>query len=800
MGSVHELMIFGVPYNESYCDFATASFMTSSQTHDSHPLRSVHTNTFPHLLSQLGISLVASTYQAGKLILLREDNGVINTHFRTFPKPMGLAATQEKMSLGSAYHIWDFRNVPAVSERLDPPQRHDACFLPRQVHFTGDIDIHEMAYVGTEQQLWFVNTRFSCLCTLDGVHSFVPQWRPPFISAYDLTDRCHLNGLAVRDKQPRYVTALGETDTTGGWRKNKANGGILMDIANHQILCRGLSMPHSPRWYRNQLWVLESGYGSLAKVNLETGTWETVATLPGFTRGLEFWGDFAFIGLSQVRESAVFSGLPLTQSKEPRHCGVWVININTGETVAFLQFEQGVQEIFAVSVLPNLRFPEILDGDENLLRSSYVLPDAALQETVQPREMSCTINDYLQLGNQAYYQQDLVTAAQHYHTCLEQDPNFTIARYNLGVVYLEQEQSDLAFSHLQEVIANDSYYAEAYNNLGMLYHRQQDLPKAMEYFRHAISLRYEFPDAHFNLGMTLLEAGEFLAGWEEAEWRWKTAKFTPFQCPHPQWQGEDITEKTVLVHTEQGAGDAIQFVRYLPLLRQRCRRLLLCCTEALKPLLATVEGVDDIYWPGEISTGAFDTYIPLMSLPYIFQTTLETIPTSVPYLGKGLIEQPLILSESNPQQRKIGIVWAGSPTHQNDHHRSCRLEEFLPLLQLSGYSFYSLQKGEAAESLQCLPESVSMVDLSPQLTDYGQTARAIQALDLVIGVDTSVVHLAGALGKPVWTLLSQRADWRWFLNREDSPWYPTMRLFRQECLDDWTSVITRVKRQLQEIK
>ncbi|MDR9404038.1 MAG: TIGR03032 family protein, partial [Halothece sp. Uz-M2-17] len=680
-----------------------------------------------------------------------------------------------------------------------PPHRHDACFLPRQVHFTGDIDIHEMAYIGSSEELWFVNTRFSCLCTLDRVHSFVPQWRPPFISAYDLTDRCHLNGLAVRNEQPRYVTALGETDTAGGWRKNKANGGILMDITNNRILCRGLSMPHSPRWYRDQLWVLESGYGSLAKVNLETGTWETVATLPGFTRGLQFWGDFAFIGLSQVRESAVFSGLPLTQSKEPRHCGVWVVNIKTGETVAFLRFEEGVQEIFAVSVLPNLRFPEIIDGDETLLRNSYVLPDAALQETVQPSEMPRTINDYLQLGNQAYYQRDLITAAQHYHTCLEQDPNFTIARYNLGVVYLEQEQSDLAFSHLQEVIANDPYYAEAYNNLGLLYHRQKNLSKAIEYFRHAISIRDQFPDAHFNLGLTLLEAGEFLTGWEEAEWRWQTPKFTPFQYSHPQWQGEDITDKTILVSAEQGAGDAIQFVRYLPLLRQRCGRLLLSCNEALKPLLATVEGVDGIYLPSEISTGVFDTYIPLMSLPYIFQTTLETIPNTVPYVGKGLVEQPLVLPEINPQQPKIGIVWAGSPTHQNDHHRSCRLENLLPLLQLSGYSFYSLQKGEATESLQRLPDAVSMVDLSPQLTDYGQTARAIQALDLVIGVDTSVIHLAGALGKPVWTLLSQRADWRWLLNREDSPWYPTMRLFRQKRLDDWKTVVQEVVMALQQL-
>jgi len=773
--------------------------MTSSPPEtEQHPLRSVHTNNFPYLLQQLGISLVVSTYQAGKLIILRADKDVINTHFRTFQKPMGLAATQDKISLGSAHQIWELRNVPAVSQKLNPPNRHDACFLPRQVHFTGDIDIHEMTYVGNYQELWFVNTRFSCLCTLDGVHSFVPRWRPPFISAYDLTDRCHLNGLAIRDQQPRYVTALGETDTPGGWRKNKANGGILIDVADNTILCRGLSMPHSPRWYREQLWVLESGYGSLAKVDIKTGTWETVATVPGFTRGIEFWGDFAFIGLSQVRESAVFSGLPLTQSSEPRYCGVWVVNIKTGETVAFLRFEEGVQEIFGVSVLPNIRFPEVIDWDENLLRSSYVLPDEALKVTIQPSKMPRTINDDLQLGNQAYHQRDLDTAAQYYQSCLERDPNFTIARYNLGVVYLEQEKSDFALAELKDVIANDPNYAEAYNNLGILYHRRHDLSTAIQYFRHAISLQYEFPDAHFNLGMTLLQAGEFLPGWEESEWRWQTPKFTPFDCPHPKWQGEEISDKTLLVHTEQGAGDAIQFIRYLPLVAQKCRRLLLCCTQDLKPLLETVEGIDDIYLPGDIPTTAFDTYIPLMSLPYVFQTTLDTIPANIPYLGNGLVEQGFSLPDPKPNLPKIGIVWAGSPTHQNDHNRSCCLEDFLPLLELDNFYFYSLQKGEQAKALQRLPKDVQVIDLSPDINNYADTARAIQALDLIIGVDTSVIHLAGALGKPVWTLLCYNSDWRWLLDRNDSPWYPTMHLFRQTKPDDWESVIEEVTKALKE--
>ena len=769
--------------------------MTSTSP-EQHPLRSVHTNSFPPILQQLGISLVVSTYQAGKLILLRADDNVINTHFCTFPKPMGLAASREKIPLGSAHQIIEFRTVPAVSERLNPPQQHDACFLPRHLHFTGDIDIHEMAYAGDAQELWFVNTRFSCLCTLDGVHSFIPRWRPPFITAYDLTDRCHLNGLALRDQQPHYVTALGETDTPAGWRKNKANGGILVDITNNQIFCRGLSMPHSPRWYRQQLWFLESGVGSLAKVDINTGSWETVATVPGFTRGLEFWGDFAFIGLSQVRESAVFSGLPLTQSDEPRFCGVWVVNINTGETVAFLRFEEGVQEIFAVSILPNIRFPHLVDQDEQLLRNSYVLPDEALQETIPPSQMSLTINDYLQLGNQAYHQRELDQAIQNYQHCLELDPNFTIARYNLGVVYLEQEKSDLAFSHLEQVIKNDPNYAQAYNNLGILYHRQHQLKRAIEYFRHAISLEYNFPDAHFNLGMSLLQAGELLEGWKECEWRWQTARFTPFDCPHPQWQGEDITNKTLLVHTEQGAGDAIQFIRYLPLVAQKCRRLLLCCTEELKPLLQTVEGIDEIYLAGTISTNAFDTYIPLMSLPHIFQTTLDTIPTNIPYLGKGLVELGFSLPTPKPNLPKVGMVWAGSPTHQNDHHRSSSLREWLPLLELPNFCFYSLQKGEKSQELNYLPEGVEVIDLSLDLKDYGDTAQAVQALDLIISVDTSVAHLAGALGKPVWTMLCYNSDWRWLLDREDSRWYPTMHLFCQQTSDDWEGVIKAVKKSL----
>ncbi len=343
------------------------------------PLRSVHTTNFPSLLAQLGISLVVSTYQANKLILVRADQGKINTHFVPFKKPMGVAIDLPHLAVGTATEVHFLRNVPSVTNKLESPDRYDACFLPRRNHVTGNIDIHEMAW-GADHQLWLINTKFSCLCTLDDEHNFVPQWRPPFISSLFLEDRCHLNGLGMRNGKPKYVTMLGDTDTPGGWRANKASGGMLMAVDTSEILMRGLSMPHSPRWYQKGLWLLESGNGSLAQVDLNTRQLKTVAQLPGFTRGLDFCGPLAFIGLSQVRETATFSGIPLTARLEERICGIWVVNIHTGQTVAFLRFEDAVQEIFAVQVLSGIRFPEMLEWEDDLVGKSYVIPPDALRD------------------------------------------------------------------------------------------------------------------------------------------------------------------------------------------------------------------------------------------------------------------------------------------------------------------------------------------------------------------------------------------------------------------------------------
>jgi uncharacterized protein (TIGR03032 family) len=343
------------------------------------PMRSVHTSNFAKILAQFGMSILVTTYQAGRLVVLRNDEGVLNTHFRMFPKPMGLALTPNRLAIGCDNEVREFHNVPAVGAKLEPQGKHDVCFLPRVLHATGDVQIHEMAWVGDD--LWFLNTRFSCLCTRSHNYSFQPQWRPKFISKLAPEDRCHLNGLCVVDGRPKYVTALGESDEPGGWRANKRDGGVLIEMASHEIITRGLSMPHSPRWYGGRLWVLNSGDGGFGFIDPQTGRYESVAVLPGFTRGIDFVGPLAFIGLSQVRESAVFSGIKIAEvPQSERCCGVWIVHIETGETIGFVKFEDAVQEIFAVQILHNARFPELINDDVQLLRDSFVLPDEALSD------------------------------------------------------------------------------------------------------------------------------------------------------------------------------------------------------------------------------------------------------------------------------------------------------------------------------------------------------------------------------------------------------------------------------------
>jgi uncharacterized protein (TIGR03032 family) len=330
------------------------------------------TDNFAPLLRQLSISLFVTTYQANKLLVVRAALGGLSTLVRTFDRPMGLAADSRRLAIGTRTEVWLLRNAADIAPRIEPPGQHDGCYLPRSCHVTGDIGIHEIAWAGDE--LWAVNTRFSCLCTLHPDYSFVPRWQPPFITALAAEDRCHLNGLAILDGRPKYVTALGQSDTKDSWRAGKPHGGCLIDIPTGEVVTRGLSMPHSPRWHDGRLWLLESGTGQVVLMDPATGRRQTVAALPGFTRGLALCGPYAFVGLSKIRATSAMDGVPLAERREQLKCGVAVVDLRSGQSMALLEFQTAVEEIFDVQLLPGLRFPEVIGFQQETIQHTFVVP------------------------------------------------------------------------------------------------------------------------------------------------------------------------------------------------------------------------------------------------------------------------------------------------------------------------------------------------------------------------------------------------------------------------------------------
>jgi len=319
-----------------------------------------HSRNFAALLDSIGCSIVVSTYQAGKVFTIGTHGGELQIRFHHFEQAMGITRTPTGLAIGSKRQVWTLRAAPAeLADRIRPASTHDVAFLARQAHFTGPVLGHDLAWAGN--RLWLVNTLFNCLATLEPESSFVPQWRPPFITEIAMGDRCHLNGLAADAQGPRYVTALGETDVVDGWRPGKRDGGCLIDVAGGEVIVRGLSMPHSPRLAQGELWLLNSGYGRLERVDVAGRKSVPVAALPGYGRGLDLFGGLAFVGLSRVRETAVFGGIPLDEHRKSLRCGVAVVDCRSGAIVGTLFFNTGVEEIFDVTVLPGYRNP-VLSG------------------------------------------------------------------------------------------------------------------------------------------------------------------------------------------------------------------------------------------------------------------------------------------------------------------------------------------------------------------------------------------------------------------------------------------------------
>ena len=374
------------------------------------------------------------------------------------------------------------------------------------------------------------------------------------------------------------------------------------------------------------------------------------------------------------------------------------------------------------------------------------------------------------------------------------DSNLAEARYFLGLVHLRSYELDAARESFLRARQLRPDRPEIVTSLGVTARKQGKPDEARRYFEEALSLDPGHADAHWHLADVLLLHGEYGSGWKEFEWRWKHQGFlTPSRdFAEPVWNGEDITGQTILLHPEQGFGDILQFVRYAPLVAGRGARVLLGSPPELARLLETVPGIAGVVTTKQ-GAPPFDLLCPLLSLPRLFNTTVENVPTEVPYLRAD----PVLVREWAGRivadgRLRVGIIWSGNPLQENNRHRACRLDELGPLVGIPGVQIYSLQKGAPRQELVSSPFGRAIIDLADGLTDFAQTAAALQHLDLLISSDTGPVHLAGALGRMVWLMISVIPDWRWSLSGDRSAWYPSFSLFRQERIGEWGPVITRV--------
>lgn len=312
--------------------------------------------SLPEVLTGSGCSLLVSTYQAGQVVAIGVAEERPQFSFRRFDQAMGIAVGNERLAVGGRGQIWFLDDRSGLAPAVTPRGRYDRCWLSRSTSVTGSIACHELAWgADGPDDLWIVNTRFSCLAGLDDTHSFVPRWRPPFISRLAPEDRCHLNGMAMRDRRPAFVTVMALSDEAGGWRADRNATGTVLDVDSGEVVTTGLAMPHSPRWHDETLYVLNSGMGRLERVDRDSGARDVVAALPGYARGLALHGNLAFVGLSRIRETAVFGGSPIAAYHDRLVCGIGVVDLTTGATVATLQFANGVEEIFDVQVVPDSR-------------------------------------------------------------------------------------------------------------------------------------------------------------------------------------------------------------------------------------------------------------------------------------------------------------------------------------------------------------------------------------------------------------------------------------------------------------
>jgi tetratricopeptide (TPR) repeat protein len=414
------------------------------------------------------------------------------------------------------------------------------------------------------------------------------------------------------------------------------------------------------------------------------------------------------------------------------------------------------------------------------------------------------VEAYNNLANAYKTRGDLDAAIENYNQVIRLKPDLAEAYYNLGSALRLKGEFQAAISHLKHALRLKPRYAVAHNNIALAFKNQGQLDAAIDHFSRALQINPHLAEAHWNRSFVYLLKGEFDKGWQDYDWRFRQARWKtlyPHRYEKPRWNGSPLPDQTLFIHDEQGLGDSLQFVRYIPAARSRCQKVIFETRRSLIPLLEGFPGIDHIIARSSrpYPDPNWDVYIPLMSLPKVMGTTLDTIPRRIPYIFADSQKANFWRQRLSGGGVKVGIVWAGRPQHTNDRNRSCRLEQFHPISKIGGIRLIGLQKGEAAAQARHMPAGMALTNYGEEIEDFSDPAGLIENLNLVIAVDTAVAHLAGAMGKPVWVLLPFVPDWRWMVDRADSPWYPTMRLFRQTTLGDWQTVFQRVKTALMQM-
>ncbi len=396
------------------------------------------------------------------------------------------------------------------------------------------------------------------------------------------------------------------------------------------------------------------------------------------------------------------------------------------------------------------------------------------------------------LGNALTELKDVEAAERHLREAVALAPASVEHRCNLAIFLTAQDKPQEAVVLFRDVLMRAPEHADAWTNMGVAQLDTGDTAAAEMALRRAIALAPRNAEAHYNLAWALLLTGQWREGWKEYEWRWRMRHFSSKRRTFaaPLWNGKPVAG-ALLLHAEQGLGDAIQFARYAALARTRCARVILECPRSLVRLFQSLPDIDEVVAAGA-DIPPCDAHVPLMTLPHLFETTPETAPAATPYISPPA-DVPSSLKLPVNGRRRIGLVWAGSPDNKIDRRRSMPARLFAALMEETHADFVSLQVGPGAADTSALPQEHLVLACDGAVGDLADTAAVVAQLDLVIGVDTAAIHLAGALGIPTWVLLPKRPDYRWLLGREDTPWYPSMRLFRQVESGNWEELMWRVR-------